>query len=97
MHVSTLFQLRDGRLANRERFRYFLLREGTRPAQLLERHCLAQRSCLRRDACPALRCEILGQLVKGLMSSHGINASFLISSMYVSYRSSATGTIRSSK
>jgi hypothetical protein len=77
MHVSTLFQLRDGRLANRERFRHFLLREGTRLAQLLERHCLAQRSCLRRAACPALRCEILGQLVKGL------NPSFLISSMYV--------------
>jgi hypothetical protein len=29
------------------------------------------------------------------MSSHGINPSFLISSMYVSYRSSATGTVRS--
>jgi hypothetical protein len=81
MHVSTLFKLRYGRLPHRERFSHLLLREGARLAELFERHYLTQRGGLRRYTRPALGCEILGQLVKGLMSSHGINPSFLISSM----------------
>ena len=34
MHVSTLFKLPYGRLPHRERFDHFILREGTRLAQL---------------------------------------------------------------
>jgi hypothetical protein len=53
MHVSTLFKLRYGRLPHRERFGHFLLREGTRLAQFLERHYLTPRSSLRRYPPPS--------------------------------------------
>lgn len=79
MHVRAVFELRHCWLAYSKRFRDLFLQMIARPAQLLQRHFLAQLRGLCCDAHPALGLKALGKAAERPMAGHGINPSFFSS------------------
>src|SRR5665213_347093 len=84
IHVAAPLQLGDRRLADREFVGQFLLRDGARLTQFMQRQGRVQRRRLVGDTRLARSRQTLGQFIERPVSAHGIKPSRLSSPRWMS-------------